>query len=238
MAQNDWHTISFHCLVVWLAGSNTSEPIDYSASSADGRLCIIAPQLLHGLLPEECMEPSTTQRWIALLRAINVGGHTIKMDVLRGHFEAMGYRDVETMIASGNVIFRSSITDRHALEPQIEQYLKQALGYEVATFLRTPAEINRIAAFQPFPDQASDETAALYIGFLPAAPDQAACDRLALLENAIDRFRVDQQELYWMCRTKVSESPNAGNTIEKALKLATTLRNSTTVRKLAAKYPA
>ncbi|GAB4123346.1 MAG: hypothetical protein Fur005_37200 [Roseiflexaceae bacterium] len=42
----------------------------------------------------------------------------------------------------------------------------------------------------------------------------------------------------WLCRTKVSESPNSGNSIEKALKLATTLRNSTTVHKLAETYPA
>ena len=51
-------------------------------------------------------------RYVALLRAINVGGHTVKMDALRKHFSRMGFANVETFIASGNVIF-----DAKASEP-------------------------------------------------------------------------------------------------------------------------
>ncbi len=76
-------------------------------------------------------------RTIAFLRAINVGGHTVKMDVLRRHFELLGYTDVETFIASGNVIFTAPSHNAQMLEMTIENKLREALGYEVATFLRT-----------------------------------------------------------------------------------------------------
>ena len=47
----------------------------------------------------------TMPRYITFLRAINVGGHTVKMDRLREIFESLGFANVETFIASGNVVF-------------------------------------------------------------------------------------------------------------------------------------
>ena len=46
-------------------------------------------------------------RYIAFLKAINVGGHNVKMDQLRKIFESMQFKNVETFIASGNVIFET-----------------------------------------------------------------------------------------------------------------------------------
>ena len=78
-------------------------------------------------------------RLIAFLRAINVGGHTVTMDKLRKEFEALGLMEVETFIASGNVIFTPRSLDVVALEKKIEARLRASLGYEVATFVRTDA---------------------------------------------------------------------------------------------------
>jgi len=58
-------------------------------------------------------------KFIAFLRAINVGGHVVKMDQLRRFFEALGFANVETFIASGNVIFESKSKDPAALQRQI-----------------------------------------------------------------------------------------------------------------------
>ena len=68
-------------------------------------------------------------RLFAFLRAINVGGHTVTMAELRGQFEALGFSDVETFIASGNVIFTSRAKGGQALERRIEARLHQTLGY-------------------------------------------------------------------------------------------------------------
>jgi len=89
-------------------------------------------------------------RYFAFLRAINVGGHTIKMDQLRNLFENMDLSKVETFIASGNVIFENKSGDVHVLEKRIETSLSDALGYEVATFIRTDAELKEIAGYKPF----------------------------------------------------------------------------------------
>ncbi len=73
------------------------------------------------------------ERYVAFLRAINVGGHTVKMDYLRQVFESFGLSGVETFIASGNVVFEAPTADARALDEQIGQGLREALGYDVAT---------------------------------------------------------------------------------------------------------
>ena len=171
---------------------------------------------------------------IAFLRAINVGGRTVKMERLRDLFMALGYADVATFIASGNVVFRSPTEDTRALEQQIEAHLAASLGYEVATFVRTASEVVDIAAYQPFPgDEIESNT--LYIGFLQTPPDDQALVKLAALRTPLDEFHVRGRELYWLCRTTISQSKVSGAQIERALGMPTTLRNVTTVRKLAAK---
>jgi uncharacterized protein (DUF1697 family) len=74
-------------------------------------------------------------RCIAFLRAINVGGHTAKMDDLRQLFQSLGFSGVETFLASGNVVFEATSRNTKALEKKIEKKLQEALGYEVATFI-------------------------------------------------------------------------------------------------------
>lgn len=173
--------------------------------------------------------------YIAFLRAINVGGRTVKMDRLRDLFEQLGYADVETFIASGNVIFQSPSEDTRALEQQIEAHLAASLGYQVATFVRSAAELADIAAYAPFPAD-EIENNALYVGFLQEAPGDEALGKLAALRTPQDEFHVHGREMYWLCRTSISQSKVSGAQIERALGMPATLRNVTTVRKLAAKY--
>jgi uncharacterized protein (DUF1697 family) len=88
--------------------------------------------------------------YIALLRGINVGGHTVKMERLRELFTELGFTDVRTYIQSGNVFFETAQTDRELLTQTIEQHLHQALGYQVPVFLRTIPELEQIVAMNPF----------------------------------------------------------------------------------------
>lgn len=174
--------------------------------------------------------------YVAFLRAINVGGHTVKMDTLRQLFEAMGFSNVQTFIASGNVIFDSPATDTPELERQIADSLRTALGYGVATFIRTPQELARIAQSHPFAVELDAAGNTLYIAFVGAPPSNEARQKLGLLTTAVDEFHVDGCEVYWLCRKKMSESNFSGAVLEKTLGQQATLRNSTTVKKIAAKY--
>jgi uncharacterized protein (DUF1697 family) len=175
-------------------------------------------------------------RYVAFLRAINVGGHTVKMDALARAFEAMGFARVETFIASGNVIFDSRSADESKLVRTIEAALGRSLGYEVATFVRTLGELAAVAGREPFPRARLDEATAFVVGFLSAPLDPAARDRLMALRTDIDDFHVDRREIYWLCRHKQSESSFSNAVFEKAIGVRTTFRNTTTIRKMAAKY--
>jgi uncharacterized protein (DUF1697 family) len=179
------------------------------------------------------------QRYVAFMRALNVGGHTVKMDHLRSLFEALGFSGVESFIASGNIIFQSPSTDAAALEERIEAHLAQALGYEVATFLRTPAEVAAAAAYRPF--AAADpvpEGHTLNVVFLKRAPGAEVREQVSALATEYDDLHIHGRELYWWCRGRSSDTLVKPGRMEKALGMPSTSRNVTTVRKLAAKYPA
>ena len=112
-------------------------------------------------------------RYVALLRAINVGGHVVKMDRLRSLFEQLGFTAVETVIASGNVLFSSSARNAGALEENIERQLRSALGYEVTIFIRSPDEMQAIVEFDPFPGM-MEEGHTLSVAFLKTNPSTPA----------------------------------------------------------------
>ncbi len=176
-------------------------------------------------------------KYIAFLRAINVGGHTVKMDHLKSLFEELGFSNVETFIASGNVIFDSPSKNAATLEKKIEKHLHKSLGYEVTTFLRTPADLLKITKHKPFsdPDLTADMHT-VYIGFLAASPNKTVVEKLLASATPVDDFHISGVELYWLCRGKFTESPFSGARLEKVLGMRTTLRNSNTVRRLVAKY--
>jgi uncharacterized protein (DUF1697 family) len=182
---------------------------------------------------------TSVTRYAAFLRAINVGGRRIKMDHLRELFESLGFSNVETFIASGNVIFNSEADDARMLERKIEDHLREALGYEVATFVRSASELAGIAPYRPFdPSDLGSEAASLYIAFLQAPPSAEAEQKLMAHRSEVDDFRVHGREVYWLCRVKMSESSFSGALLEKTMGTPATVRNATTVQKLVAKYPA
>ena len=185
------------------------------------------------------MEPTATPtQFVAFLRAINVGGHTVKMAQLRTLFVVLGFANVETFIASGNVIFEAQASDTHALEGQIERHLRQALGYVVTTFIRSTSELALVAQHQPFAATDLDaHGSGLYIAFLPTPPSAAAQQKLLDYRSALDDFQVHGREVYWLCRTRMSDSTFSGALLEKVIGMLATMRNATTVCKLAAKYP-
>ena len=175
-------------------------------------------------------------KYIAFLRAINVGGHNVKMDHLRQLFESLNLKNVETFIASGNIIFDAKTGSTKNLEKKIEACLHEALGYEVATFIRTDAEVTAVANYKPFPPSQLETAGALNIGFLADPPNEAAQQKLMALRTEIDDFHVHGREIYWLCLKKQSDSKVSNAAIEKALGVKSTMRGVNTVNKLAAKY--
>ena len=172
----------------------------------------------------------------AFLRAINVGGHTVKMDALRKEFEALGLGGVETFIASGNVIFESRSKDLSPLEKKIERRLHKTLGFEVRTFLRTGEQLAAVARHAPFTSAQLKAARTQSIGFLAEPLSADAVKSVLALKTPIDDFHVNGREIYWLCRIGQSDSTFSNVKFEKLIKAGATWRNVTTVTKLVVKY--
>ena len=175
-------------------------------------------------------------RYFAFLRAINVGGHVVKMDHLRKLFESLGFSSVETFIASGNVIFEAEAKNVKTLERKIESGLREALGYEVVTFIRTETELVEIANHQPFPQSDFEAPASLNIVFLGEKLDKQAEQKLLALRTEFDDLHLRGREIYWLCRKRQSESTISNVVFNKTLGKPATVRGANTVKKMAAKY--
>src|SRR5215203_5484310 len=170
-----------------------------------------------------------THRYVAFLRAINVGGHIVKMDRLRELVAVLPVSNVSTFIASGNVLFESAAAAIH-LEAAIELQLRKHLGYPVTTFIRAIPELQKVVAHDPF----TGEEASLYVGFLKAKPSLGAARTLTSASNEVDRLHVNGREVYWLAKGGFSGSTFTGAKLEKIVG-PMTVRNMTTVRKLAAR---
>jgi uncharacterized protein (DUF1697 family) len=183
------------------------------------------------------MPSSAATRYVAFLRAVNVGGRIVKMDRLRDLFASMGFGGVETFIASGNVIFDAR-ADAEDLEQRIAASLRQALGFEVGTVIRTSADVDRIARHSPFPDaELGTPGTSLHVGFMARAFTPKSRTAAMSFVPPGDAFHLHKSELYWLTRTGVGKSEFSLTRLEKALGYIGTFRNMTTVRKLAEKYP-
>jgi uncharacterized protein (DUF1697 family) len=176
-------------------------------------------------------------RRIAFLRAVNVGGHTIRMADLRASFEGLGFGSVETFIASGNVVFESPESDEEKLERVIERGLEADYGYPIETFIRPLAELAEIAARDPFDriDPANDGRS-VFVAFLDRRPTEAAIKRLTALATDDDAFAVVGREAYWLRQGGIGTSKFSSGFLEKTLGMPATLRGLPTVAKIVARY--
>ena len=177
-------------------------------------------------------------RMVAFLRGLNVGGHRVTMDVLCKRFEAMGFGDVSSFLASGNVLFSADADGADAIdemERRIEAGLGAELGYAVPAFVRTAGEVRAIADHAPFPaDVIAASEGKLQVALLRTAPDAAASERVLRLATAADRLAIAGRELYWLPSGPMSQSALDLMEIGRALP-PMTMRTARTIERIAAK---
>ena len=176
-------------------------------------------------------------RFIAFLRAINVGGgRTVKMQSLRQIVESLGFFNVATFIASGNVVFETTTKRTETLERMIEKALKEALGYEVRTFVRGEDELAKIANHRPFPGSKFDETWQSNIIFLADNLNTKLKQNVKALRTKTDAFEVHGREVYWRRRRKQNGALFSTVPLEKILGPAFTVRGANTIKRIVSKY--
>jgi uncharacterized protein (DUF1697 family) len=167
---------------------------------------------------------------------MNLGNRRIKNQELRAEFELLGFDDVATFRASGNVVFAAGESDEAKLTKTVEAGLGDALGYEVPVYLRSCAEVIAIAAAEPFDARLlAASKGKLQVRFLASKPAAKARKSALALSSDQDRLAVDRRELYWLPSGGISESDLDLKAIDAALGPGT-LRTMGTVEQIADKY--
>src|SRR5262245_27721781 len=173
--------------------------------------------------------------YVSLLRAANVGGSgLIKMDALREVYGSLGLGDVRTLLQSGNVLFRSNLSNRQALVKRITQDVERRLGVQVEVILRTLAEVASIVERGPVLSPRADKSK-LLVMFLSAVPTTAAQEALEEWHKSKklkELLEIRGPEIYLYYPDGVGRSKLTNAVIESKLDTAGTARNWNTLLKL------
>jgi uncharacterized protein (DUF1697 family) len=175
-------------------------------------------------------------RFAAFLRGMNVGGHRLRNAELRAHFEDLGFTDVDTFRASGNVVFAGDERSTAAVRTCIEDGLRARLGYAVPSFIRSAAQLRAIAEREPFaPELLSASAGKLQVGLLLSPAAAAERKRIEALAGDQDGVIFDGCEMYWLPRAGVLDSQLDMARLARELG-AMTMRTKGTLEQIFAKY--
>jgi uncharacterized protein (DUF1697 family) len=169
-------------------------------------------------------------RYVAFLRAVNVGKRTVPMARARAALEGLGYDDVSSWVNSGNLLFTST-AKAVAAERAIRAELEDVFGFECTTFVRTAAQVRALATDKPFGAIGAGHThfALLTLTRLTAAEKRA----VEAMSNDHDEVVVRGRDVHWLIRSKSTETTLGPRQWRAALPdNVTTARNTTMLAKL------
>lgn len=169
---------------------------------------------------------------VAFLRGINVGNRRVTNTRLQELFEAAGASNVTTFQAAGNVVFEPGSADRRS----IGLALKDGLGFDVDAYIRTAAELRKVAKGGPFAAADVASGASLLVTFLHEAPTAAVKRAVAGASTDEDELRISGRELFWLAHKKFSGSTVNWKGVSKLLGDPGTNRNVTTIRRIVEKF--
>ncbi len=174
-------------------------------------------------------------RFVAFLRGINVGGRSVKKDKLQEAFTSRGFQNVSTFKQSGNVIFESACGNVDETKKKIETKLQEALGYDVAVFVRTITQLKDIMESEPFKGRNKEGTSFL-ITFLSCEPAKIPIELPATIPKST-------AEIISAKGTEVFSETHGGGEgalpnpfIESKLKVKATTRNLNIISEIVEKY--
>jgi uncharacterized protein (DUF1697 family) len=161
--------------------------------------------------------------YVAFLRAVNVGGRTVKMAALREHLGVLGYVDVETYIQTGNVRLRTSLRSATKLRAELEKQLAALCGFDVTTMVYTPAELAAVfadaAALTPTLDGPEVRR---YVSFLANEPTAEGAKQVHALDYPGESVRVIGRAVHWELAHPSHQAKLSNARLEKLVGPATT----------------
>jgi uncharacterized protein (DUF1697 family) len=170
--------------------------------------------------------------FISMLRAVNVGGTSvIKMEPLRAAYEALGFKDVRSLLQSGNVVFRSGIKDSRQLARRIKQELERKFGLQIEVVIRTLPELESIFERSPVLSPRAD-LAKLLVMFLVGVPDAQGQAQLVKAHKGPEMLEIRGPEVYLYYPNGLGRSKLTAAVLERHLGTMGTARNWNTLTRL------
>ena len=172
--------------------------------------------------------------FVAFLRGINVGGHIVKKEQLRGAFESLGFQNVVTHKQSGNVIFETG-SSREVVKPRIEEKLRGSLGFGVTVFLRTIPELKSIISQDHFNGQEKEDTSFM-VTMLPChVPKSRLQFPLTIPKSRAEILSARGSEVFSVTHGG-GEGALPNPFLESKLNVKATTRNFNIIREIVQKY--
>ncbi|MGO4342395.1 DUF1697 domain-containing protein [Pedococcus sp. 2YAF34] len=175
-------------------------------------------------------------RYVVFLRAVNVGGRTLKMADARKVLQDNDFGDVESHIQTGNFLVETAMRSVTKVEQAVGRLLGAHAGYDIVAIARRPAELPALVAeVDAIPVALQGETSR-YVSFCATAPPAARAAGLEEWDSAGERARVIGKDVLMEYAVPFHEAKLTGPRIEKVLGVPGTARNMTVVRALAQKW--
>jgi uncharacterized protein (DUF1697 family) len=173
--------------------------------------------------------------FVALLRAVNVGGHTqVAMAELRAFLAELGFDDAQSLLQSGNLVFRGKVRPGPTVERLLEVEAHDRLSLQTDFFVRTAQEWKAVVAGNPFRKEAERDPGHLVVMFLKAAPHAKDVKALQAAITGPEVVRAGGTHAYITYPQGMGRSRLTNALIEKTLGTRCTARNWNTVLKLGA----
>jgi uncharacterized protein (DUF1697 family) len=189
--------------------------------------------MIHKELYSEGFVIGAVPSYVALLRAVNLGGSTqVRMGDLRDRLSESGFDKVRTLLNSGNIVFQFGVERREEIERRIEDVVAGSFGRPTECFVRTGKGWQNVIARNPFLTEAAEDPGRMTVLVLKAAPPAAAWKALQASITGREIVRGDSDHGYVVYPDGQGHSRLTPDRIERALGTRGTIRNWNTVSKI------
>ena len=173
------------------------------------------------------------ETYIAFLRGINVGGHhKIPMADLKKEFQKLKFKNVITLLNSGNIIFDSANENISILEKKISNHLEKIFAFSVPAIVRNSEEISKLWKSDPFKDIKLTKDIRLYASFIRENNTTKIKLPWKSSDNSYSIFEMRGKTILSVLDISLSKTPKAMETLEREFGKDITTRNWNTIERI------
>jgi uncharacterized protein (DUF1697 family) len=174
--------------------------------------------------------------YISMLRGVNMAGHNkIKMTDLSALYKTLGFKDAETFIQSGNVVFSNpENTTVPEIATRIEKAILKKFNYIIPVIIRTTEELREVISINPFREEENFNSERLAVIFLYEKPSEEQIEKVKNINYPPDKFKIIGKEVFIYCPNGFGKSKIYTGFFENKMKVSGTGRNWNTINSLLA----